>query len=304
MSSATFGERNTPPSSRLWAMHAAIAATSLAAAGMHFAVIGEHFKEYAPFGVFFSLVAWLQALWAVGLVLSPSRWLLTAGLAGNLAVVGVWVVSRTTGLPLGPEPGAAEAASFIDVLSTVLEVLIAVGCGVLLARPRPMASLRGRAGWVAVLALVLVLAPLTTAAIASSSGDHGEEEAVGHGEGQPEGGSDQPGFARIDLGDGRTLQALVDAPKEGPAQIHLTFFDADGGPLDVSSVTLRGTSPSGPAVDIPTSKFETGHYAATLDLEPGAWDFELDALTQDGEQITTTFSIDVGDVDGVPSTVG
>ena len=65
---------------------AALAATSLAAARIHFrhgrALLGVR----AVRGVLLAL-ALLQALWAVGLVLSPSRWLLGAGLVGNLAVV-------------------------------------------------------------------------------------------------------------------------------------------------------------------------------------------------------------------------
>ncbi|GBC87620.1 hypothetical protein HRbin12_01635 [bacterium HR12] len=290
-------------SSRPSAAHTFLAAASLAAAGIHFAVMGEHFQEYAPFGVFFSVVAWLQALWAVGLVLGPTRWLLAAGLVGNLGVVAVWIVSRTAGLPLGPEPGVAEAASFVDVLSTVLEAVIAVGCGAVLARPGRAASLRSRAGWVAILVSVLVLAPLTTVAIASSA-DHATVEAGPGAEDHHEGAGDRSGLARVDLGGGRTLQALVDARAQGPAQVHLTFFDAKGGPLDVTSVTLEGISPSGSTLDIAVSKFETGHYAATTDLEPGLWEFKLDAITRDGEQIATTFGIDVDAADSVSPTVG
>jgi multisubunit Na+/H+ antiporter MnhG subunit len=114
----------------------------------------------------------------VGWRCSPGSWLLVAGLVGNLVVVVVWAVSRTAGLPLGPESGKAEAASFIDVLSTVLEVVIVAGCEVLLVRPDRLAWFRGRAGWVTVAVVVLVLAPLTSAAMASSThGDgHGEQE--------------------------------------------------------------------------------------------------------------------------------
>jgi multisubunit Na+/H+ antiporter MnhG subunit len=161
--------------------HLALAATSLAAAGIHFAVMPEHFDEYVTFGVFFSVVAWLQALWAGAVALQPRRWLLVAGLVGNLVVVVVWAVSRTAGLPLGPESGEAEAASFIDVLSTVLEVVIVAGCAVLLVGPHRLVWFHGRTGWVTVAVYVLVLAPLTSAAIASSThgdghGEHGEHD--------------------------------------------------------------------------------------------------------------------------------
>lgn len=301
MSSALTVERGASAPSRSSPVHAALAAMSLAAAGIHFAVIGEHLQLYFLFGLFFSVVAWLQALWAVAVVRWPARWILASGLIGNLAIVMIWAVSRTAGLPIGPEPGAAEAASFIDILSTVLEVLIVVGCGALLARPERVASLASRAGWVATLVVVLVLVPLTTASIdaATQPANGGEGHSGG---GTNEAGGDQPGFARVDLGQGRVLQALIDSQGSGPAQVHLTFFDAAGGPLDVASVTLDGTPPSGPAVDVPVSKFETGHYAATTELAKGTWTFRVDALASGGEQISTTFRVDVGN--RAPVTVG
>ncbi len=72
----------------------------------------------------------------------------------------------------------------------------------------------------------------------------------------------------------------------------------------MTSVTLEGISPSGSTLDIAVSKFETGHYAATTDLEPGLWEFKLDAITRDGEQIATTFGIDVDAADSVAPTAG
>jgi hypothetical protein len=41
-----------------------LAAASLGAAAIHFAVIVPHFNEYTAFGVFFLVVAWFQAAWA------------------------------------------------------------------------------------------------------------------------------------------------------------------------------------------------------------------------------------------------
>jgi hypothetical protein len=83
-------------------MQVVLALLSLAAAAIHFAVMGEHFAEYAAYGVFFSGVAWLQTVWAVGVMVAPTKRLLVAGLAGNALVVLVWIVSRTAGLPIAP----------------------------------------------------------------------------------------------------------------------------------------------------------------------------------------------------------
>jgi hypothetical protein len=161
----------------------ALAVMSLAAAGIHFAVIGEHFQEYVVFGVFFSLVAWFQALWALGVVVAPTRWTLAVGLMANAAIACVWLVSRTAGVPVGPEPGVAEPVAILDLFSTVLELLIIAGCAALLLRgrySRPSGGRRPRALFVGTLALGLII--LSTIGIAAAGEDehgHGDEQHGG-----------------------------------------------------------------------------------------------------------------------------
>jgi hypothetical protein len=155
---------------REWA-RIVLAIASLATAAIHFAVMRDHFAEYFWFGVFFSVIAWLQALWALGAVALPTRALLWAGAIGNGVVVVVWFVSRTAGLPIGPEPGVAEAASFIDVLSTVLEVVIVIGC-VALVKTGPTRLVSGTSGIVAISIIVLIVVTATTAAIAVQEHSH------------------------------------------------------------------------------------------------------------------------------------
>jgi hypothetical protein len=166
---------------RVTTVHSALALLSLAAAGIHFAVMGEHFQEYVVFGVFFSLVAWFQALWALGVVVAPTRWTLAAGLVANAAIACVWLVSRTAGVPIGPEPGIAEPAGLLDVLSTVLELLIVVVCAALLFRgpySQRSGGKRSRALFVGVLALGLIV--LSTIGIAAAGEDeHGHTEQHG-----------------------------------------------------------------------------------------------------------------------------
>ena len=122
---------------------------------------GQHFAEYVAFGVFFSVVAWSQAVWAVGVIVQ-SRGLLLVGLVGNTVVILVWLFSRTTGLPIGPEAGAPEPAAFIDVLSTILEVAIVAGMAILVLRERPAPSMRGLPVRLGLAVLVITLAVLTT----------------------------------------------------------------------------------------------------------------------------------------------
>jgi hypothetical protein len=189
----------------------ALATLSMAAAAIHFAVMGEHFAEYLAFGVFFSVVAWAQAIWAVGVILLPSRNLLVVGLVGNALVVVVWLTSRTIGLPIGPEAGAAEPAAFVDVLSTILEIAMVAGTAALLLRGRPAPSVRGVPVRLGLAALVIVLAVLTTwsvAAGANPEGEHGMDHGADEGAAIAEGS----GFARVNLGNGGWfVQVLVDA---------------------------------------------------------------------------------------------
>jgi hypothetical protein len=280
------------PRSRLtWpipTVYSALAIVSLATAGIHFAVMGDHFQEYLVFGIFFAVVAWFQSLWALGVVVSPTRSLLLTGALVNALVVVVWLVSRTIGLPIGPDPGIAEPAAFLDGLSTVLEVVIVASIATLLVRGAPGRATAARSGLALVGGLTLVLVLLTTVAVASMS-----EEAHGHEEeGSAEPVPGDPGLARVELGDGHTLQALVEG-SDGTTQIHLTFFDADEAALDVEELSVSGLSPSGSEVPIPVELFEPGHYAATADLAPGDWKFHLQGQTGDGHEIDTHFEATV-----------
>jgi hypothetical protein len=205
----TIAPTNADPSVSV--AQASLAALSMAAAAIHFAVMGQHFAEYVAFGVFFSVVAWLQAIWAVGVTVLPSKRLLLVGFVGNALVVLVWLISRTTGLPIGPESGVPEPAAFVDVLSTILEVAIVVGTATLLLRGRPTPSVRGLPVWLGLAGLVVVLAILTTwsvAAGATPEGEHGMDHGVDAGAAIAEGS----GFAPANLGNGGwNVQVLVDA---------------------------------------------------------------------------------------------
>ena len=53
----------------------------------------------------------------------PSQSALLWGLALNLALVAVWAISRTRGLPVGPDAFQPEAVGPLDLQSTVDELL-------------------------------------------------------------------------------------------------------------------------------------------------------------------------------------
>lgn len=116
----------------------AVAAAAAASALVHFAVSPEHFDEWWGFGLFFVLCGEVQLGWALLLGRRRGRRMLAAGVAGSLFLVLVWGVSRTSGLPFGPEPGVAEAVGVPDLVSVGLELVTAAACTWALLAPRQM----------------------------------------------------------------------------------------------------------------------------------------------------------------------
>lgn len=123
------------------------AGLSIAASMIHASVIVPHFREYWLFGLFFVVSAIFQLVW--GLVIwnrREDRRLLAWGAAVNLAIVVLWIATRTVGLPIGPEPGEVEAAGLHDLLATADELAIVLACSFALIVGNRSHSM----GWVAV----------------------------------------------------------------------------------------------------------------------------------------------------------
>jgi hypothetical protein len=105
--------------------HAGVALASAGAGLVHLAVCPEHFREASLFGAFFAVAAVAQFVWADRVLRrDASDRLLMWGAIGNAAVLVLWVVSRTTGLPIGPDAGVAEAVGPLDTLAGVLEAAV------------------------------------------------------------------------------------------------------------------------------------------------------------------------------------
>jgi hypothetical protein len=146
-----------------------LAALSVGAAAIHFAVTFSHFSEYVLYGLFFLVVAWAQLIWPAVLVWRPSRPWLGLGMAGNAVIVAVYVASRTTGLSFGPDLHDTEPVGALDVVSVVLESAIIAGCAVLLWRPsiadRPVRHRSGRTAVVTLAAFPALVIAVTTAVL-------------------------------------------------------------------------------------------------------------------------------------------
>jgi hypothetical protein len=162
-----------------------LAALSVGAGFIHFAVSGGHYDVSWMHGTFFAVVAWLQIAWAVGVVLRPTRRLLAAGVVLNASIIGVWAVSRIWGVPIGPDAWTPEPVSLADALSTGFQAGIVLISLAVLTRPalaqrsiRPSFAIGGVG--VTGLAVAVVSTIALTPSFASDHHGHGAEEAAGH----------------------------------------------------------------------------------------------------------------------------
>ena len=96
------------PGLRAAALPAFAGALSLSAAIAHFGVAAPHYREWWAHGLFFVVCGALQALFAVLIVWRPRPWLALTGIAGTLAIISMYVYSRTNGSPIGPHEGVPE----------------------------------------------------------------------------------------------------------------------------------------------------------------------------------------------------
>jgi hypothetical protein len=100
------------------------AVLSLGAAWVHLAYTASHLRQWWAYGAFFLATGVGQALFAPLVLRRPSAWLVLTGIAGNLAIVAMYVVSRTAGPPLGPHAHVPEPAGAIDLATTGAEMAL------------------------------------------------------------------------------------------------------------------------------------------------------------------------------------
>lgn len=104
----------------------AMAVASVCAALVHVAVMPDHFAQSIWYGCFFLAAAASQLCFAALVLVRPSRRLVSAGVTGSTLVVLLWLVTRTVGVPIGPDNGATESFGVLDVLASATEVTVAV----------------------------------------------------------------------------------------------------------------------------------------------------------------------------------
>jgi hypothetical protein len=100
--------------------------SSLAAAGVHAAVAPPHLRAGTLVGAFFVTCAPAQLAWAALAWRRRTPGVMEAGIAGNVAVLLLWLASRTVGIPgivTVPEPVGPW-----DLTCALWEVVVVVGC--------------------------------------------------------------------------------------------------------------------------------------------------------------------------------
>src|SRR5919198_5515220 len=102
----------------------AAAVLSMAAGWIHFAFVASHWRDWWAYGAFFLATGVFQALLAPALLRWPNARAALAGVAGNLGIVGMYVLSRTNGIPLGPHTGVVEKATVVDLICTAGEIVL------------------------------------------------------------------------------------------------------------------------------------------------------------------------------------
>jgi predicted branched-subunit amino acid permease len=119
-----------------------VAWLSISAGAIHAVAMVDHFSHWWLYGVFFLVLTYGQVLWGVALLRKPpTDRNLTIGALANLAIVAVWLVSRTIGVPAGPEAGSPEPVGIMDVAAT-LDQLVLVTFVALIVRPE-LRAIRG-----------------------------------------------------------------------------------------------------------------------------------------------------------------
>jgi len=117
-----------------------------AAAGLiHAKALIDHAPHYWLFGVFFGVLAYAQVGWAWLVYRRPDeqRWLMPAAI-GSLAVVALWIVTRSVGLPFGPWAGRPEQLAITDITASLTELVLA---GLIVAMLRPTGRVAARLRW-------------------------------------------------------------------------------------------------------------------------------------------------------------
>lgn len=266
------------------ALRLPLATLSLAAGAIHFVVLGEHFEAYWAYGVFFLVAAWGQAVWALAAMRGLRRDLVLAGLVGNSLVVITWLVTRTLGVPLGPSAGETEPVAFMDALTTVFEVALAVGLTVVLVAPRSRGPRSSVMRAIAAASLLAIFGS-TSWALATASGEGHEAAGEPHDMGEAAEGGSAHEFA---IPSGGSLLVVAGGLEPGKTQLHVTVNDEDGVEVDIARLKVDARSDDGETNELAVTQLSQGHYVTEV-IPPGSWTVTTAVKAAQGWEFAASF---------------
>ena len=96
----------------------------------------EHFEEWFGYGLFFVVAGVAQLIFVLLLLIrKPASVVLLAGIIGNVLIIGLYLVTRRLGIPLGPHTGEIEPIGTLDATATLAEIALII-CLLLLLKLR------------------------------------------------------------------------------------------------------------------------------------------------------------------------
>lgn len=171
--------RGRASADRALVQRAVVTSTLVGAALIHGSVAGEHFGEWALAGAFFLTVQLVELVLALLAAVAWDRRVAQLVVVTGLGTVVVWLVSRTTGMPIGPADfRVPEPVGLSDVLCGVLELASVVAAAPSLWSAAMARSVRPsrRSVTAAAVAVVVALSLTAWAMVPSvSGGGHGHE---------------------------------------------------------------------------------------------------------------------------------
>jgi hypothetical protein len=141
------------------AVEKSVGVCAIVSGSAHGLVTQGHFQEWWGYGVFFLVTA--ICLIGFGLALFTDaidprympgdvdrlrRLMYTVGAVGIVGILGLYLITRTAGIPFGPESGSVESAGLIDLVAKGAELLATAGLVVLLLKTRTR-LVGGRRPW-------------------------------------------------------------------------------------------------------------------------------------------------------------
>lgn len=149
------------------------AALSFSASIIHAVATLPHFEVALIYGAFFVAMTLSQSAWSAWVLRgATTRAIWWIGATLNITIVLVWLLSRTVGIPIGPEPWTPERVGLVDVVAGIFELGTAALAMVLIRRRALPNRMTTRALSPAAWSMLTSLIWLTTGALVVGGGGH------------------------------------------------------------------------------------------------------------------------------------